>query len=56
MVMVVTWLGVGKNVCANETELVGYCGVGFAAVIFVPGLPCIGAYLIDPVCIVYGTV
>ena len=32
----------------KETELVGYCGVGVFAVIFVGGCRCIGANFVGP--------
>lgn len=42
----------GRIVVAIGTELVGYILLADFAVIFVPGLPCIGAYRIVPVCAV----
>ena len=52
---VTVWVcvGGGKKVVAIGTELVGYKLLADLAVIFVPGLPCIGAYLTPPVCAVY---
>ena len=55
-VCVVTASGVGSHVLAILMELDGYLGLALLAVIFVPGLPCMGAYLMDPVCRVYVTV
>ena len=52
-VWVVAASGVGSQVLAIFTELVGYRGLALFAVIVVPGLPCIGAYLMGPVCRVY---
>ena len=54
-VIVVTCFGVGRYVVAFLAELVGYNGVGFFFVIFVPALLCIGAYMVRPVCSVNGT-
>lgn len=51
--MVVRIVGTGKKVVANETEEVGQRGDVFTAVIFVPGIGCIGAYLVSPVCKLY---
>lgn len=48
-------VGIGSGLFAIFTELVGYCGLGFFAVILVRGTGCIGAYLVAPVCIVYST-
>ena len=45
-----TCLGVGRKVLANDTALVGYCGVGFFFVILLGGTGCIGANLVKPVC------
>ena len=56
MVWVVTAAGVGSQVLAILTELVGYWALAVFAVILVPGLRCIGAYLTGPVCAVYVTV
>jgi hypothetical protein len=52
--MVVTMLGIGRNVVANETLLVGQRGEVLVAVIAVGGTGCIGAYLVKPVCSLYG--
>ena len=50
MVKVVVCLGGGRKVAAICTELVGYRGLAFFAVILVPGRPCIGAYMMGPDC------
>jgi hypothetical protein len=49
-VSVVTMLGIGKNVLANTTLLVGHNGAVFVAVIEVGGTGCMGAYFVRPVC------
>lgn len=56
VVIVVTCFGVGSFVFAIWTWLVGYCGLGFLAVILVPGCFCMGANFVAPVCAVYGVV
>lgn len=53
-VSVVTILGIGKNVLANTTLEVGHSGLVFVAVIAVGGTGCIGAYLVKPLCSLYG--
>lgn len=47
-------LGIGKNVLAKTTEEVGQRGEVLVAVILVGGRDCIGAYLVNPVCKLYG--
>ena len=53
-VNVVTILGIGKNVLASTTLLVGHSGLVFVAVIEVGGTGCIGAYFVKPFCRLYG--
>lgn len=49
-VTVCVWLGIGAFVVKMLHALVGYNRAVFVAVTVLPGLPCIGAYLINPVC------
>jgi hypothetical protein len=44
----------GKYVVATLALLVGYAMLALFAVIFVPGIGCMGAYRVGPVCISYG--
>lgn len=50
LVKVVVCLGGARKVVASCTELVWYLGLAVFAVIFDPGRPCIGAYMILPDC------
>ena len=54
-VIVTRIVGIGSFVFAIGTELVGYMGEAVFLVIFVPGMGCMGAYRVAPVCIVYST-
>jgi hypothetical protein len=47
-------VGFGRYVEARTTDEDGYRGAVFVAVILVPGICCIGAYLVRPVCWGYG--
>lgn len=49
-VWVVICFGGGKKVLEIFTELVGYAALIDFAVILDPGRPCMGAYMIVPVC------
>ncbi len=49
-VTVVTMLAIGSQVVATVYALVGNRGVKFFIVIFVGGMPCMGAYLVRPLC------
>jgi hypothetical protein len=53
--MVVCAFGAGPLVVNKLTLLVGYALLALFAVILVPGCVCIGAYLVGPVCMEYGT-
>jgi hypothetical protein len=54
--MVVCTFGAGPLVVNKLTLLVGYNLLALCAVILEPGCVCIGAYLVGPVCMVYGTI
>lgn len=53
--MVVCTFGAGPAFLYTVYALVGYCILGPVAVMLFPGCVCIGAYLVGPVCIAYGT-
>lgn len=55
LVKVVVCLGGARYVVAICTELVWYLGLTVFAVIFDPGRPCMGAYIILPDCEGKGT-